>query len=186
MDLDTLRKTRDEKEARRTALDHEAEALRADLATVSEATRAAERYSQEKALFAVISPTPEAKTKAEEAKANLTAAFTRETEIRDRIPLVEAAVRKLNEEIEGILRNIRAAENAKVAEVLSANLDQIDAEIVSITGRLLARARARGTAGWELPDLVKDRIIGNGQGSLRGRILAEAEKVRANIASGRA
>jgi hypothetical protein len=33
---------------------------------------------------------------------------------------------------------------------------------------------------------VKDRILGNGQGSLRDRIVVEAEKVRASIASGRA
>jgi hypothetical protein len=89
------------------------------------------------------------------------------------------------EEIADVLRDIEVAENAMVADAITASLDQIDTEIVTIAGKLLARARARGTAGWEVADLLKDRIQGSGNGrrpSLRDRILAEAEKVHAGIA----
>lgn len=186
MDLEILRAKVVEKRASAERIASEEATARASLAAVSEAAKAAEKYAHEKALLAVIDTSPEAKAKAEEAKANLAAAFALETEISDRIPLLSAARQKLDEEIADVLRDITAAENQRVAEVLTASLDQIDAEIVSISGRLLARARARGAAGWELSDLVKDRIVGNGHGSLSDRIIAEAEKVRATIASGRA
>jgi hypothetical protein len=187
--LSTLRTALNEKEARRAALAGEAETLRIEADKIAEAIKTAEHHAHEKAMLAVITPTAEAKAAADEARVAYAAAFERETEVRDRIPLVEAAVRKLDDEIEQIRRDIKVAEDAKVADALTPSLDQIDAEIVTVTGRLLARARARGTAGWDLLDLLKDRIQASSDGrrpSLRDRIIAEAEKVRANIASGRA
>jgi hypothetical protein len=190
MDLETLRAKMAENRASLERIAKDEAAAREALAAISKATKTAETYAHDKALLAVIDPSADAKTAAERAKANLAAAFARETEIRDTFPLLAAARQKLEDEIEQFRRDIKVAEDTKVVEVISAGLNQVDAEIVSITGRLFARARARGTAGWgDLVELLKDRIHGSSDGlrpSLRDRIIAEAEKVRANIASGRA
>jgi chromosome segregation ATPase len=189
MDLATLRAKMQEKRAAAERVANEEAAASKSLAAISEATGAAQRYAHEKAMLTVIDPTPEVQAEAQKAKSNLTKAFARETEIRDRLPLLSAARQKLDEEIEDVRRAIAVAENTKVADVLTSSLDQIDNEIVGITGRLLARAKARGTAGWDVVDLIKERIQGSGDGarkSLRDRIYTEAEMVRATIASGMA
>jgi hypothetical protein len=109
MDLETLRAKLAEKQAAAERISNEETAARENLAVVAKAAKAAEGYAHEKALFAVINESPEAKAKAEEAKANLAAAFARETEIRDRLPLLAAARQKLNDEMEAVLRDIKVA-----------------------------------------------------------------------------
>lgn len=186
MELEAVRDALAKKRASCERIDGERMKVQADLEVISKAAKAAEGYAHEKALFAVINPSAEAQTKAEEAKANYTTAFESETDLRDRLPLLSAARKKLEEEIEVLLREIKIAEDKRVADTLTSSLEQIDDEIVSVTGRLLARARALGMVGWDLSDLVKDRIIGRQKGPLRDRIVAEAEAIRTAIATGRA
>jgi hypothetical protein len=189
MELEALRTKLAEHRANAERISKDEAAAREQLATISKAAKAAAGYANEKAIFAEIDTSPEAKATAEKATATYATAFARQTEISDRLPLLSAARQKLDEEIVEISRSIKLAENKLVGDTLTPSLDQIDAEIVAVTGKLLARARAMGIEGRELPDLLKDRIQGSADATrppLRDRIFAEAEKVRATITAARA
>lgn len=186
MDLATMRKMLEDKATARERVAAERDELRTKTARFSEASRAAEEYSRQKALFCVINPSLEAQATADAAKATVASAFEQETKARDRLALVERALRLLDDEIAGLSQKLPPAENEYVGRILTEQIDEIDSELVAVAAKLFARARARGTAKvFDFGEVVTDRLVGDGsRPGLRQRVLDAAELVRAQILRG--
>lgn len=179
MDLNGIRKSLKDKETSRERVAAEAEELRTKLSTVSKATRAAAQRAEEEALFAVITPTPEATAKAEAAKATLRSADDQEAELRDRLPLLDRALRVLDDEITGLQARLPAAVDEKVRAVLNGRLDELDQQLAELAGHYYAREKAFGSAlAHEFIDVVTVRLDVPG---MRQRVLDAAATVRAAI-----
>lgn len=181
MDFKRIKQGLAQKQQARERVAAEAEELRRQLAVVSKATRAAAQRAEEEALFAVITPTPEATAKAEQAKATLRSADDQEQGLRDRLPILDRALGVLDAEIADLEGQLPSVANAEVAAALTARLDEIDAELAVVTGKLYARAKALGALHFEIAGVVVDRLQRPG---MRQRVLDAAAQARAEITGG--
>ncbi len=114
MDLATARTRLAEKDAVRGRIAADLARVREQLADASQASRFAQERAREAQVAAVIEATADVNAKALAAKDALTAAFAAETTIRDRIPVLDLALGKVQDEARGLREAINQEESRRM------------------------------------------------------------------------